>query len=86
MLWTTTRPAARGGAVNEDLLRDAVEVKLIIERGEGQPSRPSIAHWVNFFSAPSAQSWHGAHNAASWPATWRTHCWLRSRHPLSDSL
>ena len=33
-------------AVNEDLLRDTVEAKLIIERGEGQPSRPSVARWV----------------------------------------
>ena len=51
-------------AVNEDLLRDTVEAKLLIQRGDGQPSRPSVARWVNFFDAPSAQSWYGAHNAS----------------------
>ena len=63
-------------AVNENLLRDTVEAKLIVQRGEGQPSWPSVAGWVNFFNAPSAQSWYGAHNGAGW---------LRSRLPVSDS-
>jgi hypothetical protein len=27
-------------------------------------TRPSVARWVNFFNAPSAQSWYGAHNAS----------------------
>ena len=30
-------------AVNENLLRDTVEAKLIVQRGEGQPSWPSVA-------------------------------------------
>ena len=30
----------------------------------GSPSRPSVARWVSFFDAPSAQSWYGAHNAS----------------------
>ena len=51
-------------AVNEDLLRDTLEAKLLIQRGDGQPSRPSVARWVSFFDAPSAQSWYGAHNAS----------------------
>ncbi len=51
-------------AVNEDLLRDTFEAKLLIERGEGKPSRPSVARWVNFFNAPSARSWYEAHNAS----------------------
>ena len=51
-------------AVNEGLLSDTVEAKLIVERGEGQPSRPSVARWVNFFEAPSARSWYEAHNAS----------------------
>jgi hypothetical protein len=51
-------------AVNENLLRDTVEAKLIVQRGEGQTSWPSVADWVNFFNAPSAQSWYGAHNAS----------------------
>jgi hypothetical protein len=51
-------------AVNEDLLRDTVEAKLLIQRGAARPSRPSVARWVDFFNAPSAQSWYGAHNAS----------------------
>lgn len=51
-------------AVNEDLLRDTVEAGLLVQRGGGQPSRPSVARWVGFFNAPSAQSWYLAHNAS----------------------
>ena len=51
-------------AVNEGLLRDTVEAKLLVERGEGQPSRPTVARWVDFFNAPSARSWYEAHNAS----------------------
>ena len=36
-------------AVNEDLLRDTLEAKLLIQRGGGAPSRPSVAGWVGFF-------------------------------------
>ena len=51
-------------AVNEDLLRDTVEAKLLVQRGGYDPSRPSVARWVNFFNSPSAQSWYLAHNAS----------------------
>jgi hypothetical protein len=51
-------------AVNEDLLRDTVEAKLLVQRGGGVASRPSVARWVCFFKAPSAQSWYAAHNAS----------------------
>ena len=51
-------------AVNEDLLRDTLEAKLLIQRGGGHPSRPSVERWLSFFTAPSAQSWYGAHNAS----------------------
>jgi hypothetical protein len=51
-------------AVNADLLRDTVEAKLLVQRGGGDPSRPSVARWVSFFHAPSAQSWYLAHNAS----------------------
>jgi hypothetical protein len=51
-------------AVNEDLLRDTVEAKLLVERGGGVPSRPTVARWVSFFTAPSARSWYQAHNAS----------------------
>jgi hypothetical protein len=51
-------------AVNEDLLRDTIEAKLLVQHGGGDASRPSVARWVCFFSAPSAQSWYAAHNAS----------------------
>jgi hypothetical protein len=51
-------------AVNEDLLRDTVEAKLLVERGGGDASRPSVARWVGFFESPSARSWYAAHNAS----------------------
>jgi len=51
-------------AVNEDLLRDTLEAKLLVEREDGEPSRPNVQHWVDFFRAPSARSWYLAHNAS----------------------
>jgi hypothetical protein len=51
-------------AVNEDLLRDTLEAKLLVQRGGGHASRPTVARWVEFFDAPSAQSWYRAHNAS----------------------
>ena len=51
-------------AVNEDLLRDTLEAKLLMQRGGGRTSRPSVERWVSFFTVPSAQSWYGAHNAS----------------------
>jgi len=51
-------------AVNEDLLRDTVEARLLVQRGGGPPSRPTVARWVEFFESPSARSWYGAHNAS----------------------
>lgn len=50
-------------AVNEGLLRDTVEAKLVVQWG-GEPSRASVASWVDFFKAPSARSWYRAHNAS----------------------
>ena len=51
-------------AVNDDLLRDTLEAKLLVEREDGEPSRPNVQHWVDFFRAPSARSWYLAHNAS----------------------
>jgi hypothetical protein len=51
-------------AVNEDLLRDTLGAKLLIQRGAGAPSRRSVARWVDFFNAASARSWYAAHNAS----------------------
>lgn len=51
-------------AVNEGLLRDALEAKLLVEREDVGESRPTVQHWVDFFRAPSARSWYLAHNAS----------------------
>ncbi len=51
-------------AVNEALLRDALEAKLLVAGAAGAPSRPTVARWVDFFNAPSARSWYEAHNAS----------------------
>lgn len=51
-------------AVNEDLLRDTCEAKLLVQRGAGEASRPSVERWISFFEAPSATAWYQAHNAS----------------------
>jgi hypothetical protein len=51
-------------AVNEGLLRDTLEAKLLVEREDAVASRPTVQHWVDFFRAPSARSWYLAHNAS----------------------
>jgi hypothetical protein len=56
------------GVGHEPLAHAGVEGKgdadtYAFRRG-GAPSRPSVAHWVCFFNAPSAQSWYAAHNAS----------------------
>src|SRR5215218_1380553 len=51
-------------AVNESLLRDTLEAKLLVEREDAVASRPTVQHWVDFFRAPSAGSWYLAHNAS----------------------
>ena len=51
-------------AVNEDLLQDTSEAKLLVQRGVGEASRPSVERWVSFFQAPSARAWYLAHNAS----------------------
>jgi hypothetical protein len=51
-------------AVNEDLLRDTCEAKVLVQRGAGEASRPSVERWLSFFEAPSAEAWYLAHNAS----------------------
>jgi hypothetical protein len=51
-------------AVNEDLLRDTLEAKFLVEREDVVVSRPTVQHWVDFFRSPSARSWYLAHNAS----------------------
>jgi hypothetical protein len=72
-------------AVNEDLLRDTVEAKLLVQRG-GDPSRPSVARWVSFFNAPSGRSpGISPTTPASSPDISPTVCSPRSRLPPSGS-
>ncbi|WP_006244450.1 hypothetical protein [Mycolicibacterium tusciae] len=70
-------------AVNEDLLRDTLEAKLLVEREDVVPSRPTVQHWVDFFRAPSARSWYLAHNA-SVVAGYLTHTELASREAPAE--
>ena len=51
-------------SVNESLLRDACEADRLAAGRPGQPSRPAVARWAAFLSAPSAGTWYRAHNAS----------------------
>lgn len=70
-------------AVNEDLLRDALEARLLVEREDVVPSRPTVQHWVDFFRSPSARSWYLAHNA-SVVAGYLAHAELAAREALAE--
>lgn len=70
-------------AVNEDLLRDALEAKLLVEREDLVATRPTVQHWVDFFRAPSARSWYLAHNA-SVVAGYLTHADLAAREAPAE--
>ena len=50
-------------AVNEDLLRDACEARIVADDG-GAASGPTVERWIDFFHSPSARSWYVAHNAS----------------------
>jgi hypothetical protein len=52
-------------AVNEQLLRDTCEAGILVQRGGGEASRPSVKRWVDFFEAPSAALWYLAHNGST---------------------
>ena len=51
-------------AVNERLLRDAIEATLLEQEYPGPPSAPSVELWLAFAEEPSAASWYRAHNAS----------------------
>jgi hypothetical protein len=51
-------------AVNEGLLRDAWQARLLVSGQQGTVSRPSVGYWVGFLRRPSAQAWYRAHNAS----------------------
>lgn len=70
-------------AVNEDLLRDALEAKLLVEREDDSASRSTVRLWVDFFRAPSSRSWYQAHNA-SVVAGYLAHADLAEREGLAE--
>jgi hypothetical protein len=51
-------------AVNEGLIRDAWQARLLVSGQPGTVSRPSVAHWARFLRRPSAEGWYRAHNAS----------------------
>ena len=51
-------------AVNESLLRDAVEADLLFNGAPGGASMRSVEHWLTFLRRPTPQAWYRAHNAS----------------------
>jgi hypothetical protein len=51
-------------AVNEGLLRDAWQARLLDSHQPGTASRPSVSCWVQFLRQPSPRAWYLAHNAS----------------------
>lgn len=51
-------------AVNETIIRDAIEAGLLVDAGQWEASVPSVGRWMDFLSAPAAASWYRAHNAS----------------------
>jgi hypothetical protein len=51
-------------AVNDRLLRDKTEARLIHDGCGGAPSAPSVEHWLAFLVTPMPSAWYRAHNAS----------------------
>ncbi len=51
-------------AVNETIIRDAIEAGLLVDAGIADAMVPSVARWMDFLASPSAASWYRAHNAS----------------------
>ncbi len=51
-------------AVNDELLRDKAEARLLAGGSLGEPSSRNVELWLKFESAPSPASWYRAHNAS----------------------
>lgn len=51
-------------AVNERLLRDGCEAVARSAGLPGEPSSPTIEHWLAFIARPTPRSWYRAHNAS----------------------
>ena len=51
--------------VNEELLRDSLEARLIFEAdGPNRSRRAAVQRWLGFFEGPNADRWYRAHNAS----------------------
>ncbi|MFD7873053.1 hypothetical protein ACFV5G_02800 [Streptomyces sp. NPDC059766] len=60
-----TRPgSAWWRAVNEGLLRDKVEARLLCAGAPGEASARSVEYWVDCIRRPSPAAWYRAHNAS----------------------
>ena len=51
-------------AVNDGLLRDKAEARLLADGAAGSPSSHRVELWLRFDAAPSPASWYRAHNAS----------------------
>ena len=51
-------------AVNETIIRDAIEAGMLADAGLWEATTPSVGRWMDFLSVPSAASWYCAHNAS----------------------
>jgi hypothetical protein len=51
-------------AVNETIIRDAIEAGLLVDAEISDATTPSVARWMDFLAMPSAASWYRAHNAS----------------------
>jgi hypothetical protein len=51
-------------AVNDRLLRDKVEARLVHDGYGGCPTAPSVECWLAFLATPSPGGWYRAHNAS----------------------
>lgn len=59
------RPGSRWWrALNDHLLGDKVEARLLRDGTPGEPSSRAVAWWLEFLAAPSACAWFQAHNAS----------------------
>ncbi|GAA4160261.1 hypothetical protein GCM10022251_38080 [Phytohabitans flavus] len=51
-------------AVNESLLREAVEADLLFNGAPGEASTSGVGHWLTFLRSPTPKAWYRAHNAS----------------------
>ncbi|MGH2785751.1 MAG: oxygenase MpaB family protein [Actinomycetota bacterium] len=51
-------------AVNERIIRDALEASLVAGSAGAEASSPAVGMWLTFLSAPSPVTWYRAHNAS----------------------